>query len=160
MPAPILSVPNLAMKSAVHGHCHEVQNTEVIYSTLNDYSSCSKALMSTKAIKKNEHKTLLSQSHKGSCILCKVLSKQFLYCSRFQSLKKTNLQMRPQASSHTIQADIAAAPLKYCTVQNKILYGPNCIMTWSCYKTKRNNTKFKENFQKRFVSLQCLFLYE
>lgn len=28
------------------------------------------------------------QSYKGSCILCKVLSKQFLYCSRFQPLRK------------------------------------------------------------------------
>lgn len=35
MPAPVPSVPNSAMKPEVHGHCHEVQNTEVIYSTLN-----------------------------------------------------------------------------------------------------------------------------
>lgn len=60
MPAQIWSVPNSATKSAVHDHCKKVQNTEAIYSTLNDYSSCSKALMSAKAIKK-EHKTLLSQ---------------------------------------------------------------------------------------------------
>lgn len=52
MAAPILPVPNLAMNSAVHGPCQKVQNTEVIYSTLNDNSSCSKALMSTKAIQK------------------------------------------------------------------------------------------------------------
>lgn len=59
MPALILSVPNLATKWAVHVHCHKVQNTEVIYITLNDHISCSQAL-TTKA-KKNEHTTLLSQ---------------------------------------------------------------------------------------------------
>lgn len=72
MPASILSVPNLAMKSAVHSHCHKVQNTEVIYSTLNDYSSCSKALMSTKALRKMNTKDCQVRVTKGPvfCVRC------------------------------------------------------------------------------------------
>lgn len=47
MPALILSESNLATKQAVHIHYHKVQNTEVIYITLN-YTSCSQALTKSK----------------------------------------------------------------------------------------------------------------
>lgn len=121
MPALILSVPNLATKWAVHVHCHKVQNTEVIYITLNDHTSCSQAL-TTKA-KKNEHTTLLIQSYKGSCILCKMLNQQFICCSRLQPLKTKypSLEIRPQTSSHITQAQ-RQFPLRHCTTLNKILY--------------------------------------
>lgn len=73
--------------------------------------------------KKNEHTTLLSQSYKGSCILCKMLNQQFICCSRLQPLKTKypSLEIRPQTSSHITQAQ-RQFPLRHCTTLNKILY--------------------------------------
>lgn len=62
-------------------------------------------------------------SYKGSCILCKMLNKQFICCSRLQPLKTKypSLEIRPQTSSHITQAQ-RQFPLRHCTTLNKILY--------------------------------------